>query len=419
MSTSGLNRVKRLQKDGVEIKEDRQAKKMALSQITIPTTGPLAHPRANDVIDQALVDDIVENGILMPLTVWEQTGKDGKLVFLCVDGSRRKRAGHEAEKILRSTGKLGKDEELWVKVELFEGNEIEFLLARQKADGDPLKKHHVPSVIALTFIQILKLDPDFPIAKMRATCSAEYNDRVVEALTRWKSLPKAVQDAFDNGIEIEGVVRPVPIGLLPGMDKFPTEDKLDALKELVANGYKTFSGVTKFVNAKAFEKAIADEETQNAEDEDEETEQAEDDEDTEEAETKDEPTEKTKTPRTSNGHDPAAKEAGLFLIRKSACKKAYEHVVAKKAPADVIAFAAGAAFDKGLEIDTEGFPQRLLMFLEGMMWGRGIKGVKAPAEIREAFVKAPKEAKQSKTEGKGRGKGRGKGKKGKSESAEA
>ena len=389
MSGSGLNRVKRLQADGIEIKEDRQAKKMALSQITIPTTGTLAHPRANAPIKQTLVDDIVENGILMPLKVWEQTGKDGKPVFLCVDGSRRKRAGHEAEKILRESGKIGKDDELWVKVEFFEGTEIEFLLARQQADGDPLKEPHMPSVIALTFLQILKIDPEFPIAKMRATCSAEYNDRIVEALTRWKSLPKDVQDAFDNGLEIEGVLRPVPIGLLPAMDKVSKEEKLGFLAELVAGGYKTFSGATKFANAKAFEEALA----KGSEDE---------------PETGGEPAKGAATPGgkpskargSSKGksHDNAA----VFMIRKSACEKAYAHVVETKASAEIIAFAAGAAFDKGVEIDTEGFPQRLLQFLEGMMWARGIRGVKPPAEIKAALIKAP-----------AKGKGKGKGKKSK------
>jgi len=401
MSTSGLNRVKRLQKDGIEIREDRQAKKMTLSQITVPTTGQLAHPRASDPVDQELVDNIVENGILVPMKVWEQVGKDGKPVFLCVDGSRRKKAGHKAEEILRQAGKLAEGEELWVKVEFFEGTEIEFLLARQQADGDPLKKPHVPSVIAMTFIQILKIDAEFPIAKMRATCSSEYNDRIVEALTRWKSLPKAVQEAFDHGLEIEGVVRPVPIGLLPGMDKFASEDKLDALKELIAGGYKSFAGVTKFVNQKAFEDALASNDPEPTKSEP-------------EAAGAKETNGKARGSSNGKSHDTASS----FMIRKSACKKAYEHVVEKKAHADVIAFAAGAAFDQGLEIDTEGFPQRLLKFLEGMMWRRGIPGVKAPAEVKEALVKAPKPA-AAKGKGKGKGPKGKKGKKGKAEEATA
>jgi hypothetical protein len=397
MSNSGLNRVKRLQALDVEIKEDRQAKKMALSQITIPTTGTLAHPRANAPIKQALVDDIVENGILMPLKVWEQTGKDGKPVFLCVDGSRRKRAGHEAEKILRESGKLAKDEELWVKVEFFEGTEIEFLLARQQADGDPLKEPHMPSVIALTFISILKIDPEFPIAKMRATCSAEYNDRIVEALTRWKSLPKEVQDAFDNGLEIEGSVRPVPIGLLPAMDKVAKEEKLDFLKELIAGGYKTFSGATKFANQKAFEETLT-------------------------ADEPDEPEPKAAPAAATNGSSAAkpsrardsangeSDDTASFMIRKNACKKAYEYVVENKAPAHVVAFAAGAAFMQGLPIDTTGFPERLLAFIEGGCWQRGVKGVKAPAEVKAALIKTPPEPKQGAPK---RSKGKGKKSKGK------
>lgn len=405
-SISGLNRVKRLQSLDIEIKEDRQAKKMALSQITVPTTGPLAHPRASDPVDQALVDDIVENGVEKPLKVWEQTGKDSKPVFLCVDGSRRKKAGHEAERILRETGKLGKDEELWVKIEFFEGTEIEFLLARQQADGDPLKKPHVPSVIAATFIQILKIDPEFPIAKLRATCSAEYTDRVVEALTRWKSLPKEVQEAFDHGLEIEGAVRPVGIGLLPGMDRFQKEEKFDALKEMVAGGYKTFSGATKFANQKAFAEAIAAEEADAA--------------------SGGAPAGDAPAPANGKGNkargstNGKSHDAASFMVRKSACKKAYEHVIEKRAPANVIAFAAGAAFDHGLEVDTTGWPDKLIAFIEGICWRRGISGVKAPAEVKEALVKAPKTPREPGAKGKGKGKGKGKkGKKGKAEEATA
>ena len=388
-----MNRVKRLQADGVEIKEDRQAKKMALSQITIPTTGTLAHPRANDPIDQALVDDIVEKGgILTPLRIWEQTDKGGKLVFLCVDGSRRKRAGHVAEEILRKNGQLGKDDELWVKVEFFEGTEIEFLLARQQADGDPLKKPHVPSVIALTFLQILKIDPDFPIAKMRATCSAEYNDRIVEALTRWKSLPKEVQDAFDHGIEIEGTVRPVAIGLLPGMDKFAKEDKFEALKELVAGGYKSFAGVTKFVNTKKLEEAVAPKQAVTPNDEAEADDEADDEPaDNDPAPAADKPNKSR--PSKGKSHDTTS-----FAIRKIDCKRAYEHVVEQKAPAEVIMFAAGAYFMQGGEIDVEGFSKSLLAFVKGGCWQRGAleAGEKAPAEVLAGIAKKLKPAKPAK-----------------------
>jgi hypothetical protein len=310
----------------------------------------------------------------------------------------------------------GQDEELWVKVEFFEGSEIEFLLARQQADGDPLKEPHVPSVIAATFIQILKIDPEYPISNVLdaegrivrkgliSTCPKDYNPRIVEALTRWKSLPKAVQEAFDHGIDIEGVVRPVPIGLLPGMDKFASEDKLGALKELIAGGYKTFSGVTKFVNQKAFTEAI---EAEAAEEAAAET-------DVPEAKDDDKP---AKARGSSNGkaHD----TSGSFMVRKSACKKAYEHVIASKAPADVIAFAAGAAFDHGLEVDTEGWPQKLVAFVNGIAWRRGIPGVKAPAEVKEALVADKKEPKQGKEKGTSKkpGKGKGKGKKGASAEA--
>jgi hypothetical protein len=385
---SGLNRVKRLQALDIEIKDDRASTKMALSQLTIPTTGVLAHPRADRPVSQALVDNIVEEGgILKPLKVWEQTDKEGKPVFLIVDGSRRKKAGHEAEKILQKTGKLAEDGELWVKVDFFEGTEIDFLLARQEADGDPLKEPHSPSVIAVTFIQILKIDPEYPIddvrdkdgnivrTGLRSTVSKEYaNPRIIEALTRWKSLPKDVQDAFDNGIEIEGVVRPVSIGLLPAMDKVSKEEKFDFLTELVAGGYKTFAGATRLANTKAFEEQMA-------------------------ADVADEPDDTPPAP-VANGKDRAASSssssASSFMVRKSMCKKAYEQVVAKKAPPNVIAFAAGAAFLQGLEIDTAGYPEKLLAFIEGGCWQRGVPGVKVPPEIKEALVKAPKEPKAPK-----------------------
>ena len=198
-------------------------------------------------------------------------------------------------------------------------------------------------------------------------------------------------------------MRPVPIGLLPGMDKFASEDKLDALKELVAGGYKTFSGVTKFVNAKAFAEAIEAESAEEA---------AAAVAEVPEAKGDDKP---AKARGSSNGkaHD----TTGSFMVRKSACKKAYEHVIASKAPADVIAFAAGAAFDHGLEVDTEGWPQKLVAFVNGIAWRRGIPGIKAPAEVKEALVKTPKEPKQgAKKTSKGKGK---KGKKGKGEDATA
>jgi len=409
--SGGLNRFKRLQKLNVGIKEDRRATRMLLREIMIPTEGPLAHPRRHKPIDQALVDDIVEKGILKPLTVWEQVGKNGKPVFILLDGSRRLRAGLEAEKVMKTAGKLLDEEGLYAKVEFFEGDEKECLKIRLLENSDPLKEPDLPSEIAVTFGQIMIVDPNATINELFGWCppNVGYTPRVVTALLRWPSLPKAVAHAFDHGLTVDGgETEKVPVGLLPGLvEKVHRDDQMTILKELVEGGYTSYTGVTKFLNGKTFKAQIASEEPDVPSIEDDGLDLEKKSGTDNGPESGEAPTRprKNKAQKTTN-HTPSA----TAMVRKSWVKKIDAYLKENQPPADsraeVKSFMAGAMVDVEEEVDVAGWSKTQLAMLTGIQWRRGGK-VKLPVEIKDALRLAfekpePQGSKMTKKSGKGK-----------------
>lgn len=240
----GLNEADRLKRDGGLDARKASVTKLPLGQLRVATEGAIAHPRAGLPADPDLVRWIAANGMRSREgTPWrflarEQGKVDDVLDVVVGNGSRRHKAGTEAERILRETAPrtlpltwdkadptdLGR---LYVEVELFDGTDAEFVLARIAANSEPGKLPDSAEVLALQVLQLHDLGCD-DLATILAVMPAGVGKKEVQALARWRLLTPAARARF--------VGANLPPQVLPAVLDAPPAEQLGVVEVFVANG---------------------------------------------------------------------------------------------------------------------------------------------------------------------------------------
>lgn len=237
----GRNAVDRLRAGGLVAKKGQMAL-VAIDDIWIPPDGhPLAHPRADDPLDEDLVSDIMlKTEIEKSILVRDDGVSDGRRRLTLVDGARRTINGREAQRRLRRSHVLRKTESnpsaaLFVPVEFFTGSDAALLLKRLHRNGeDPLKKPDRASVLAITVRQLLALHAT--VEEIVPFMPRALGKREVEALADWGNLEADAAAAFDAG---------APLVLLRSVLDAPRGEHMATLDKLMAAGAKTAKGATR------------------------------------------------------------------------------------------------------------------------------------------------------------------------------
>lgn len=204
-----------------------------VDDIFVPGEGhPLAHPRRDDPLDEALVQSIVrgwKEGSVV--TVREDGAPGDKLQFTLIDGSQRINAGKEAQ---RRTGRI-----VMVEIAYFFGSDAEAILYRLEANGDPTKRPDCPSVLASTCKQAVSLDASITVEVLLTKMPRGIGRGELEALLRWKNLVPELQPRFDSG--------ELPIGLLGAVLDAPRDQQPEVAERLLGAGVRTSKGASRVV----------------------------------------------------------------------------------------------------------------------------------------------------------------------------
>lgn len=250
----GLNETDRLKKDGGLDVKKASVSKPWIAQLRVASEGPTAHPRRTLPVDEALVAHIMANGMVgADGRPWRFLGReagkgeDGLLTIDIGDGSRRHKAGVEAERRLRAAqaervkrgesrvGPLQWDKSdpsdlgrLYVEIELFVGTDAEFILARIAANAEPGKLPDSVEVLAIQVAQLAAIDCEDIDAIVAATGLSK---REVQALARWKLLTPAARFRF--------VEADLPVGVLSAVLDAPPAEQLALVENFIANDVRT------------------------------------------------------------------------------------------------------------------------------------------------------------------------------------
>jgi hypothetical protein len=231
--------------------------------------GHLWHPRSELPLSDELVDDIVESGeVREDILIWEQRAhggeitqggirlKQGDVLLIVGDGSRRSRGSLVAEGRLHASGKLDKKRDFHVPVRKFRPTShqtavMEFLLARQSYQSERLKEAHTPSVIAQIFCAATKYGAT--VDELQASAPKEYTSKVIECMLEWHSLLSAeAAEAFDRGLDGKAV----PIIFLPAIMRLPHPEQLPKLRLLMESEVTSVQGASRYLNTAARRQAL-------------------------------------------------------------------------------------------------------------------------------------------------------------------
>jgi hypothetical protein len=235
-----MNPTDKIKTQGIDAKKD-SAPKVSVFDIYIPIDGPLAHPRADDPLDETLVLDIMEQGgVIEPVDVRRDGMHGDKLRLTLIDGSRRCLHLREAIKRWEEAGAF-KDALRYIPIRYFVGDDKAALLHRLKKNTDPLKKPDAPSVLAKTAMQLerAKATPDEILAVMPRSVSSKSE---LAALLRWPDLTEEAAALFDAGT--------VALGVLGAVFDVPREKQAAIAQELAEAGMTTMKGATRLLNRK-------------------------------------------------------------------------------------------------------------------------------------------------------------------------
>jgi hypothetical protein len=232
----GMNATDKLKSQGIDAKRDSQTI-VNVFDIFVPTEGPLAHPRWDDPVNQALLDDIVERGHVVEEIVVRRDGVvDGKLRLTLIDGSQRVKHLRLAVETWQKTG-VFRPEMNYIPVRFFTGNDNAALKERLKKNSDPFKRPDSPEVLSKTARQLTALRE--PFDDILAVMPREIGKGELEALLRWDDLSTEVQAKFNAGASV---------GLLPVVLDAPRETQVDVLSKLMDAGMKHSKGATRMLN---------------------------------------------------------------------------------------------------------------------------------------------------------------------------
>lgn len=250
----GMNAAARLKSEGLNVSKRDQLVASVHDIYFPPKEGhvlsPVWHPRGELTIDdpgiKRLVDEIVADGEIREAALVREDnirdGADGRTgakvkVLTIVDGAGRTVAGRLAEPILQKAGKC--KDGLTIKIKLFDKpGDLALLLARQRADSDPSKRPHPPSILAIMVQQMMregaKVSDIMPVMPRWVT------ERDLEGFTRFHLLDAEVVRMIDTGEAAPNLFRAV-------IDE-PRAEQAAALKHLVDSGVTHMKGATLLKN---------------------------------------------------------------------------------------------------------------------------------------------------------------------------
>lgn len=242
-----MNATDKIKSQGIDARKD-SAPKVSVYDIYLPVDGPLAHPRANDPLDETLVLDIMEQGgVIEPVDVRRDGVVEGKLRLTLIDGSRRTLHLREAITRWEAAGTF-KDAQRYIPIRYFVGDDKAALLHRLRKNTDPLKKPDAPSVLAKTAMQLdkAKATHDEILAVMPRSVSSKSE---LAALLRWPDLTEEAATLFDAGT--------VALGVLGAVLDVPRPNQASVAQELAEAGMTTMKGATRLLNRKRTQEAPA------------------------------------------------------------------------------------------------------------------------------------------------------------------
>lgn len=248
-----MNSTDKIKQQGIDAKRD-SAPKVSVFDIFIPTDGPLAHPRANDPLDEDLVLDIMAQGeVIEPVDVRRDGMIAGKLRLTLIDGSRRTNHLLEAVRRWQAAGTF-RDEQKYIRIRYFVGDDKAALLHRLRKNTDPLKKPDAPSVLAKTAMQLdrAKATPEKILAVMPRSVSSKSE---LAALLRWPDLTPEAAALFDDGT--------VSLGILGAVLDVARDEQAAVARELAEAGMTHMKGATRYINRKRTQDAFAAVEVQS------------------------------------------------------------------------------------------------------------------------------------------------------------
>jgi len=247
----GLNEADRLKSGGLAAKKG-SVTKLPLIQMRVETVDDetrIAHPRNALPADHNLTLWIMQNGLVSRHGIpWRfllrERGKvDDVLDHEIGDGSRRHKAGLEAERRLREEApgqwplvidhKLfpGDDKgHLFVEVDLFTGTDAEWILARIAANSEPGKLPDSTEVLAVQVAQLARHGCE-DIDAIVAVMPRDVGRKEVQALARWNLLTPAARRRFVEG--------DLPPAVLSAVLDAPPAEQLALVEMFIANNVRT------------------------------------------------------------------------------------------------------------------------------------------------------------------------------------
>lgn len=248
----GLNAARRFKDAGADVKKT-DVLKFALSALRVVTSGQRKHPRAHLPVDRALVEHIKKHGIPREFFTVREDGDLGEVI----DGARRTKAAHVAEKELQleapriwplePRGRGWTDEDgpghLYVEAEVVSCSDLELQLLRLDANA----RRGLPdsaSVLAAIVGNIVRLNKGMPDAALTTriveAMPQGVTSGVVIALSRWDELTPELQVRWESG--------DAPLGLLPVVLAAAVDEREAVLDKALREGVRTAKGATRRAN---------------------------------------------------------------------------------------------------------------------------------------------------------------------------
>lgn len=245
----GRNAEQRLRASGIEAKRVNPSRSLMVprSALRMAPAGHVLHdPRSLDGANLEMAADMaarVQGGqepnhraiLVRDEGVDESTGLR---VLLVVDGHGRTLASGEAERILLRAGVLSSSEDLYVRVDFFEGDDAAVIEERiRRNDHDRFQRRDSASVLAFRVRQLRGLGRS--VKEIAAVCPREVGPAEIDALGRFENLSASLRARFDAG---------APLGLLAAVLDASPDERAALLDSLEAKGLKSSRGATRARN---------------------------------------------------------------------------------------------------------------------------------------------------------------------------
>ena len=233
----GMNPADKLRVEGNVDAKKGTSIRVDVGDIYLPRIGPIAHPRADDPVDEDFLADILEKGeITEPIWVRRDGMYDGKMRLTLIVGSRRTNGLIRAIQVWEERGEM-RPERRYIPIRFFDGSDKEALRFRLEENSRPLQKADRPSVLAKTAIQLRRERATTEEILLSMPRDRVRTLRDVENLFRWPSLVAEAAERFDSGAW--------PLGLLGPVLDSPRDGQVAEGDRLAAAGVRDQAGATR------------------------------------------------------------------------------------------------------------------------------------------------------------------------------